>query len=102
MQRNIVTLAAQLQVTLRRPQLRQPQLVEDAMGAQALALLATLNAECDSVERLGEATIAAFIRHPGQTPDHECAGRSRHRRPSIAAGQRYVEHCETPRGPAAP
>ena len=66
-QRGITTLAAQLQVALRRPQLRQPQLVEDAMGAQALALLATLNAECDSVERLGEATIAAFTQHP----DHE-------------------------------
>lgn len=66
-QRGIATLAAQLQAALRRPQLRQPQLVEDAMGAQALALLATLNAECDSVERLGEATIAAFTQHP----DHE-------------------------------
>ena len=37
------------------------------MGAQAVALLSTLNAECDSVERLGEATIAAFTQHP----DHE-------------------------------
>lgn len=46
-QRGIPTLAAQLQAALRRPQLRQPWLVEDAMGAQALALLASLNAECD-------------------------------------------------------
>ena len=66
-QRGIATLAAQLQAALRRPQLRQPWLVEDAMGAQALALLASLNAECNSVERLGEATIAAFTQHP----DHE-------------------------------
>jgi transposase len=66
-QRGIALLAAQLQVDLRRPQLRQPQLIEDAMGEQAVALLSTLNAECDSVERLGEATIAAFTQHP----DHE-------------------------------
>lgn len=66
-QRGIAQLAAQLQVDLRRPQLRQPQLIEDAMGAQAVALLSTLNAECDNVERLGEATIAAFTQHP----DHE-------------------------------
>jgi transposase len=66
-QRGIANLAAELQQALRRPQLRQPQLVEDAMGTQALALLATLNAECDGVERLGEATIAAFTQHP----DHE-------------------------------
>lgn len=37
------------------------------MGVQALALLATLNAACDSVDRIGEATIEAFRKHP----DHE-------------------------------
>ena len=37
------------------------------MGVQALALLAMLNAACDSVDRLGKATIEAFRKHP----DHE-------------------------------
>jgi transposase len=34
------------------------------MGQQALALLATLNIECRSVEELGEATAKAFQQHP--------------------------------------
>ena len=34
------------------------------MGTQATALLATLEAECSSVERLGSATGAAFAEHP--------------------------------------
>ncbi len=44
--------------------MRHPALVEDAFGTQALALLATLDAECASVDRLGEATAAAFTQHP--------------------------------------
>lgn len=63
-QRNIERLADEVRQALRRPQLRQPRLVEDAMGAQALALLAMLNAACDNVDRLGEATVEAFRRHP--------------------------------------
>jgi hypothetical protein len=38
-------------------------LVEDVFGVQALAVLATLDAEYDSVDRLGEATAAAFNEH---------------------------------------
>jgi transposase len=34
------------------------------MGAQALALLATLDAECRSVDNLGEAVTAVFSQHP--------------------------------------
>jgi transposase len=63
-QRGIDQLAAQLQEVLRRPHLRQDPLVETAMGAQALRLLATLDAECASVEELGQACLEAFRQHP--------------------------------------
>ncbi|MBO4209013.1 IS110 family transposase [Micromonospora echinofusca] len=66
-QRGIDELAAELHEALRRPQLRQLPMVEAAMGTQALALLATLNVECVSVDQLTEATSKAFRRHP----DHE-------------------------------
>lgn len=65
--RGLTALAATLQQQLRIPQLRHPALVEDAFGVQAVALLATLDAECVSLDRLGEATAAAFNEHP----DHE-------------------------------
>ena len=60
----LTTRAATIQQQLRLPQLRHPALVEDAFGIQALAVLATLDAECASVDRLGEATAAAFTQHP--------------------------------------
>lgn len=63
-QRGLDTLAATIQQHLRQPQLRHPAIVEDAFGVQALAVLATLDAECASVDRLGEATAAAFASHP--------------------------------------
>ncbi|GGL20723.1 IS110 family transposase [Mangrovihabitans endophyticus] len=63
-QRGVEALAAELQEALRRPQLRQPPVVEEAMGSQALALLATLNVECVSVEKLAEAASEAFRQHP--------------------------------------
>ncbi|RSD16607.1 IS110 family RNA-guided transposase [Amycolatopsis eburnea] len=63
-QRSIDALAAQLLIELRKPQLRQPQVVEEAFGRQALALLATLNAECASADQLTESTTAAFQQHP--------------------------------------
>ena len=44
--------------------MRQPTLVDDAFGIQAVAVLATLDAECASVDRLGEATAGAFTQHP--------------------------------------
>ncbi|GAA0401415.1 hypothetical protein GCM10009541_50580 [Micromonospora gifhornensis] len=63
-QRGIEDLAAELQQALRRPQLRQPAVVEEAMGIQALALLATLNVECANVDQLAEAASEAFRQHP--------------------------------------
>ncbi len=65
-QRGVEELATELQEALRRPQLRQPPVVEEAMGTQTLALLATLNVECASVDQLAEAVSEAF----GQHPDH--------------------------------
>jgi hypothetical protein len=41
--------------------------VEQAMGVQALALLAMLNAACEGIEQLGTAAIEAFEQHP----DHD-------------------------------
>ncbi|MFG1761681.1 IS110 family RNA-guided transposase [Micromonospora echinofusca] len=63
-QRGVDDLAAELQQALRRPQLRQPAVVEEAMGTQTLALLATLNVECASVGQLAEAASEAFRQHP--------------------------------------
>ena len=60
----LTRLAATLHQQLRLPQLRHPALVEDAFGIQAVAVLATLDAECTSVDRLGAATAAAFTQHP--------------------------------------
>ena len=54
--RGIDALAAELHQALRADQLRQPPLVEQAFGRQALALLATLDAECSNTEVLEEAT----------------------------------------------
>ena len=65
--RSLTSLAATIQQRLRTPQPRHPSLVEEAFGVQAGAVLATLDAECASVERLGEATAAAFTQHP----DHQ-------------------------------
>ncbi|MPY80175.1 MAG: IS110 family transposase [Actinophytocola sp.] len=62
--RRIEATATELHAALRQPQLHQPELVEQAMGRQALALLATLNAECTNVDELAEQTAAAFAQHP--------------------------------------
>ena len=63
-QRGIDELARRVQQALRRPHLHQPPLVEDAMGVQARALLAVLDAECDNVDRLGQAVAETFAQHP--------------------------------------
>ncbi|RJQ81489.1 IS110 family transposase [Pseudonocardiaceae bacterium YIM PH 21723] len=63
-QRGIDKRAAELHEALRRPHLRHEPLVEEAMGTQALRLLATLDTECASVEQLGKATADAFHKHP--------------------------------------
>jgi hypothetical protein len=62
--RGVDQLAARLHEALRRPQLRQDPVVEQAMGAQALRLLATLDTECASIDQLGQATAKAFAQHP--------------------------------------
>ncbi|WP_371927775.1 IS110 family transposase [Lentzea sp. HUAS12] len=63
-QRGIDQKAVELQHILRLPRLRHDPLVEEAMGAQALRLLATLDVECGSVEQLGQAAAEAFRQHP--------------------------------------
>lgn len=62
--RGVDALTAELYEALRRPQLCQPALVEEAMGIQTLALLCTLDIECRNVEQLGHACTAAFEQHP--------------------------------------
>ena len=57
-------LAAELHTALRVPHLRQQPLVEQAMGAAALALLAALDAACTNLDQLGEACTEAFTQHP--------------------------------------
>jgi hypothetical protein len=57
-QRGIDALAVELRDALSVPQLRQEASVEQAMGSQALRLLATLDTECDSVNELAAATVA--------------------------------------------
>jgi transposase len=66
-QRGITTLAAHLHRTLRIPQLRQPALVEIAMGCQVNALLATLATDCANADQLTAAATEAFTQHP----DHQ-------------------------------
>ncbi len=66
-QRGITTLAAHLHHTLRISQLRQPALVENAMGCQVNALLATLATECANADQLTTAATEAFTQHP----DHQ-------------------------------
>ncbi|MWA07578.1 IS110 family transposase [Actinomadura sp. LD22] len=65
--RNVELLAAKLQLALRCPQMRQPPLVEEAMGKNTLALLSVLDAACSGVDELGKAATEAFRQHP----DHE-------------------------------
>ncbi|WP_431907597.1 hypothetical protein [Amycolatopsis thermoflava] len=66
-QPGIDALTAELHQAFRVPQLRQLPLIEKALGRQAVALLATLNAECDNAETLGQAAVEAFQQHA----DHE-------------------------------
>jgi transposase len=59
--------AAEIKAGLREPHLRQPVLVEAAMGKQALALLAALDTACTGVEDLGQAAAELFQQHPDYT-----------------------------------
>ncbi|MFR9774366.1 IS110 family transposase [Nocardia sp. SC052] len=63
-QRSIDDRAAEILQRLRIPQLRQPGLVEQAMGRQALALLAMLDAACSGADDLEQAAAEEFRKHP--------------------------------------
>ena len=65
-QRRLDGTATRIQDALRRPKLRQPPLVEKALGRQARALLGTLNTECANADDLNEAASEDFR----QLPDH--------------------------------
>jgi transposase len=62
--RGIESTAVEIKAGLRKPQLRQPLLVETAMGRNALALLVALDAACANVDELGEASAELFQQHP--------------------------------------
>ena len=62
--RGISAEAARLREAFRAPQMRQPPLVEEAMGHQALALLRQLDAACTSADDLEQAAIESFNQHP--------------------------------------
>jgi len=62
--RGIDDLAANIVERLRVPQLRQPGLVEKAMGCQALALLAMLDAACAGADELEQLASEEFRKHP--------------------------------------
>ena len=69
-QRGIDAEADRLQQVLRADQLRQPPLVEDAMGRQALALLRQLDAACASADDLAQPPLSllASTRTPRSSP----------------------------------
>ncbi len=62
--RGIEALADDIVDKLRRPGLRQPELIEKAIGRQALALLATLDAACLGADDLEQAAAEEFRKHP--------------------------------------
>ena len=72
-QRRLATHAARLHASFATPCLRQPPLVEHAMGRHALALLGALNTPCANADELATATRQAFDRHP--TPGSSPASR---------------------------
>ena len=62
--RGIDETAAEINAALQKPQLRQPLLVETAMGKQTLALLAALDTACVGVKDLGQAAAESFQQYP--------------------------------------
>jgi transposase len=62
--RGLDTEAARLREAFRAPQMRQPPLVEQAMGRQALALLGQLDAACAAADDLERAVTESFNLHP--------------------------------------
>ncbi|MGW4048463.1 hypothetical protein [Streptomyces sp. NPDC004721] len=63
-QRRIEAETDRLLEVFRRTWLRQPALVEQAMGRQTLALLAQLDAACQSCDDLAHDTEELFLQHP--------------------------------------
>jgi transposase len=63
-QRRIGPVAARIVAALRRPQLRQDPVVEQAMRAETLGLLGVLDAVCASVDQLAAALTETFRKHP--------------------------------------
>ncbi|WP_446223547.1 IS110 family transposase [Nocardia sp. IBHARD005] len=62
--RGIDEFAAEIVEGLRQQGLRQPELVEKAMGRQALALLGALEAACVGADDLEQAAAEEFRKHP--------------------------------------
>ncbi len=62
--RGIDTKAQRLRDAFRAEQMRQPPLVEEAMGRQSLALLRQLDAACASADDLEQAATESFNQHP--------------------------------------
>ena len=62
--RGIDTEAARLRAAFRAQQMRQPPLVEQAMGRQAMALLRQLDAACAAADDLEQAAVESFNQHP--------------------------------------
>src|SRR3984885_12181034 len=62
--RGIQAEATRLQEAFRRPQMRHPPLVEQAMGRQARALLGQLDAACTAAADLEHAAVESFNLHP--------------------------------------
>ena len=62
--RGIDAEAQRLREALRKEQMRQLPLVEQAMGRQALALLCQLDAACTSASDLEQAAAESFSQHP--------------------------------------
>jgi transposase len=63
-QRRLGAHAARLHAVFAASCLRQPPLVEQAMGRHALALLGALDTACANADELATATRQAFDRHP--------------------------------------
>ncbi len=63
-QRGIEAEAARLHAAFQQEQMRQPALVEQAMGRQTLALLRQLDAACQSADDLQQAAEESFNQHP--------------------------------------
>jgi len=63
-QRRIAAEADRLLEVFRRTWLRQPAVVEKAMGRQTLALLAQLDAACQACDGLARDTEELFLQHP--------------------------------------